>query len=381
LKKMPALQDIVSGRVSIKALADVRYEDLLGRSEIHLDIPGIEEYLQDKVVLVTGAGGSIGSELCRQIVRFKPGLLVMVDAGEENLYSMEMELLHQIDFSSYRAVLGQVQDRVLMDAIFQQYQPAVVFHAAAYKHVPMLELNPWQAVTNNILGSQVVMELSVEYGVQRFVLVSTDKAVRPTNVMGASKRVAEKIMLGLTGGKTIFMAVRFGNVLGSSGSVIPLFRSQIERGGPVTVTDPEVTRYFMTIPEAAQLIVQAGAQGQGGEVFLLKMGQPIRIADLARDLILLSGRDPADIGIKFIGLRPGEKLYEELITEGEDVLETGHDLIMVLRSSEGAVQANFFKDIKTLIGLAERFQAEDIRCQLSNIVPEYAPNASSCVLH
>lgn len=381
LKKMPALQDIVSGRVSIKALADVRYEDLLGRSEIHLDIPGIEEYLQDKVVLVTGAGGSIGSELCRQIVRFKPGLLVMVDAGEENLYSMEMELLHQIDFSSYRAVLGQVQDRVLMDAVFQQYQPAVVFHAAAYKHVPMLELNPWQAVTNNILGSQVVMELSVEYGVQRFVLVSTDKAVRPTNVMGASKRVAEKIMLGLTGGKTIFMAVRFGNVLGSSGSVIPLFRSQIERGGPVTVTDPEVTRYFMTIPEAAQLIVQAGAQGQGGEVFLLKMGQPIRIADLARDLILLSGRDPADIGIKFIGLRPGEKLYEELITEGEDVLETGHDLIMVLRSSEGAVQANFFKDIKTLIGLAERFQAEDIRCQLSNIVPEYAPNASSCVLH
>lgn len=367
--------------MSIKALADVRYEDLLGRSEIHLDIPGIEEYLQDKVVLVTGAGGSIGSELCRQIVRFKPGLLVMVDAGEENLYSMEMELLHQIDFSSYRAVLGQVQDRVLMDAVFQQYQPAVVFHAAAYKHVPMLELNPWQAVTNNILGSQVVMELSVEYDVQRFVLVSTDKAVRPTNVMGASKRVAEKIMLGLTGGKTIFMAVRFGNVLGSSGSVIPLFRSQIERGGPVTVTDPEVTRYFMTIPEAAQLIVQAGAQGQGGEVFLLKMGQPIRIADLARDLILLSGRDPADIGIKFIGLRPGEKLYEELITEGEDVLETGHDLIMVLRSSEGAVQANFFKDIKTLIGLAERFQAEDIRCQLSNIVPEYAPNASSCVLH
>lgn len=381
LKKMPDLEDVVSGRVSLKALADVRYEDLLGRSEVCLDIQGIEDYLQDKVVLVTGAGGSIGSELCRQIVRFEPKLLVMIDAGEENLYSMEMELLHQIGFSHYVTVLGQVQDHALMSAVFQKYQPVVVFHAAAYKHVPMIELNPWQAVINNILGSKVVMELSIEHGVQRFVLVSTDKAVRPTNVMGASKRVAEKIMLALTGGKTIFMAVRFGNVLGSSGSVIPLFRSQIERGGPVTVTDPEVTRYFMTIPEAAQLIIQAGAQGRGGEIFLLKMGQPVRIADLARDLIILSGRDPADIGIKYIGLRPGEKLYEELITEGEDVLETGHDLIMVLRSTgRKEIQEDFFHNVGELTALAGELHAENIKCQLANLVPEYLPNAGPCAL-
>jgi FlaA1/EpsC-like NDP-sugar epimerase len=263
IKKLPALSDIVSGKVSVKALRDVRYEDLLGREEVRLDEVGIKGYLADKTVLVTGAGGSIGSELCRQIIRFGPRELILFDAGEENLYAMEMELLHQRGFTRYVPVLGQVQDAALVDSVFRVRKPHVVFHAAAYKHVPMLECNPWQAVTNNIGGSRTVMDAAVRHGVERFVLVSTDKAVRPTNVMGASKRLAELLMHGFAGGRTLFMAVRFGNVLGSSGSVIPLFRDQIERGGPVTVTHPEVTRYFMTIPEAAQLIVQAGPRGAG----------------------------------------------------------------------------------------------------------------------
>ncbi|MGE4440990.1 MAG: polysaccharide biosynthesis protein [Desulfomicrobium sp.] len=371
IKKLPALADIASGKVSVKALRDVRYEDLLGREEVHLDEAGIKGYLADKVVLVTGAGGSIGSELCRQIIRFGPRLLVLFDAGEENLYSIEMELLHLHGFTRYVTVLGQVQDEALVDAVFAARQPHVVFHAAAYKHVPMLEGNPWQAVTNNIVGSRTVMEASVRHGAGRFVLVSTDKAVRPTNVMGASKRVAELLMHGFQGRGTTFMAVRFGNVLGSSGSVIPLFRGQIERGGPVTVTHPEVTRYFMTIPEAAQLIVQAGALGQGGEIFVLKMGQPVRIADLARDLIILSGKDPAEIEIRFTGLRPGEKLYEELITAGEGVLETGHDKIMVLRSDRNPVEDG--AKLKALLAAAGRFEVGGVRRGLEDLVPEYSP--------
>ena len=377
IKKLPALADIASGKVSVKALRDVRYEDLLGREEVHLDEVGIKGYLADKVVLVTGAGGPIGSELCRQIIRFAPRQLVLFDAGEENLYSIEMELVHQRGFTSYVPVLGQVQDVPLVETVFRQYRPQVVFHAAAYKHVPMLELNPWQAVTNNIVGSRTVMEASVRHGVERFVLVSTDKAVRPTNVMGASKRVAELMMQGFTGGRTLFMAVRFGNVLGSSGSVIPLFRGQIERGGPVTVTHPEVTRYFMTIPEAAQLIIQAGAQGRGGEIFVLKMGKPVRIADLARDLIVLSGKDPAEIEIRFTGLRPGEKLYEELITAGEDAFETRHEKIMVLHFDMGA--AENFRRLDALLEAARCFEIEAVRRGLQALVPEYDP-AHECIV-
>lgn len=372
VKRLPAVSDIVRGKVSVKALRDVRYEDLLRRSETRLDIQGIEGYLKDKVVLVSGAGGSIGSELCRQILRFEPRLLVLYDAGEENLYAIEMDLRHQYDFTRYVAVLGHVQDRELLDTVFARYNPQVVFHAAAYKHVPMLEANPWQAVRSNVRGSQEIMEASVRHKVERFVQVSTDKAVRPTNVMGASKRVAERIMLGLQGQGTAFMAVRFGNVLGSSGSVIPLFRSQIERGGPVTVTDPEVTRYFMTIPEAAQLIIQAGAQGTGGEIFLLKMGQPVRIADLARDLIILSGKSLEEIPIVFTGLRPGEKLYEELITEGEGVLETGHEQIMVL-GSEPACANCAGESLDKLFAAAEHFDAAQIKSLLVRLVPEYTP--------
>jgi FlaA1/EpsC-like NDP-sugar epimerase len=371
IRKLPALADIASGKVSVKALRDVRYEDLLGREEVRLDEVGIKGYLQGKVVLVTGAGGSIGSELCRQILRFEPAKLILFDAGEENLYSIEMEMLHQRGFTGYVTVLGQVQDAALVEAVFHAHRPMVVFHAAAYKHVPMLEGNPWQAVSNNILGSRTVMEAATRHAAERFVLVSTDKAVRPTNVMGASKRVAELIMHGFVGGQTRLMAVRFGNVLGSSGSVIPLFRDQIERGGPVTVTDPEVTRYFMTIPEASQLIVQAGAQGLGGEIFILKMGQPVRIADLARDLIILSGKDPSEIEIRFTGLRPGEKLYEELITEGEDVLETGHEKIMVLRAGHDPEIG--LEALHALTSAALAFDAVGVRRELGGLVPEYAP--------
>ena len=373
MKKLPALADIASGKVSVKALRDVRYEDLLGREEVRLDEEGIKGYLCNKVVLVTGAGGSIGSELCRQIIRFGPGLLVLFDAGEENLYSIEMELLHQHGFSQYVTVLGQVQDASLVDAVFSTHSPQVVFHAAAYKHVPMLEGSPWQAVTNNVVGSQTIMDAAVRHKTERFVLVSTDKAVRPTNVMGASKRLTELIMRGYQKSTTKFMAVRFGNVLGSSGSVIPLFRTQIERGGPVTVTHQEVTRYFMTIPEAAQLIIQAGALGCGGEIFILKMGQPVRIVDLARDLIVLSGKNPEEIKIKFTGLRPGEKLYEELISAGEDVLETRHSKIMVLRANHNGVRSGEL--LGPLLSAAETFDVAGVKSELQRLVPEYCQHA------
>lgn len=376
IKKLPALSDIVAGKVSIKELRDVRYEDLLGRDEVRLDEAGVKSYLQDKVVLVTGAGGSIGSELCRQIRRFSPRQMILFDAGEANLYNIEMELLHKHAFTRYITVLGQVQDEALVEGIFATHQPQVVFHAAAYKHVPMLEVNPWQAVTNNILGSQIVMAASARFDAERFVLVSTDKAVRPTNVMGASKRVAELLMRGFSGQKTKFMAVRFGNVLGSSGSVIPLFRRQIESGGPVTVTHPDVTRYFMTIPEAAQLIIQAGALGLGNEIFVLKMGNPVRVADLAKDLILLSGKDPAEVKITFTGLRPGEKLYEELITDGEDVLETGHEKITVLRAgqSEEDIKGTLAKSVEALNQAAKEFDGLLIKNLLSDLLGEYVPD-------
>lgn len=374
IKKLPALADIASGKISVKALRDVRYEDLLGRAEVHLDVQGIEGYLKGKTVLVTGAGGSIGAELCRQILRFEPRRVVLYDSSEANLYGMEMELLHELEFTDYVSVLGQVQDQTLLDAVLRAQRPHVIFHAAAYKHVPMLERNPWQAVTNNIIGSQIIMAAAVRHGVERFVLVSTDKAVRPTNVMGASKRVTELLMREFLGQGTSFMAVRFGNVLGSSGSVIPLFRRQIEQGGPVTVTHPEVTRYFMTIPEAAQLIIQAGAQGRGGEIFILKMGRPVRIVDLAKDLIVLSGKSTEEISVHFTGLRPGEKLYEELITAGEGIVETGHNKIMVLQTSHASGQGEQALDLGPLCAATTRFDIQDIIAQLSRLVPEYTPD-------
>ena len=388
-KTLPGIGEIIDGRVSVKVLRDVKYEDLLGRPPVHLDSAGIRNYISGRVVLITGCGGSIGSELCRQVIKYQPRQLILVDAGEANLFHIQMELHHELDYQNYRVVLGHVQDKTLMQSIFQEFNPHVVFHAAAYKHVPILEKNPWEAVTNNIIGSRVVMGLAVEHNVERFVLVSTDKAVRPTNVMGASKRVTELLLQSFQGNATRFMAVRFGNVVGSSGSVIPLFRRQIEQGGPVTVTHPDVNRYFMTIPEAAQMIIQAGALGRGGEVFILKMGTPVNIADMARDLIRLSGKEPdKDIKIIFTGLREGEKLYEELITVGEGIVPTEHEKIMVLRSdgflnglrSASALQEWLNTELIPLYDAALRHDAQAIKRKLQEIVPEYTPHDTETVL-
>ena len=342
-KTIPGVGELIEGKVSVKSIRKVRYEDLFGRRQVQMNIKQIGGYLTGKRVMVTGGVGSIGSELCRQIVRFRPERLIIVDINESGLYDAELDLQSKFPDVKIVPVLSPVQDKHVMRRIFERENPEVLFHAAAYKHVPMMELHPWEVVFNNILAAQSILEQCCRMEVERFVLVSTDKAVRPTNVMGASKRVCD--LLTNTYAKELgsrSMSVRFGNVIYSVGSVVPLFRKQIERGGPVTLTHPDVIRYFMTIPEASQLIFQAGAIGNGGEIFILKMGTPIRIADMARDLIRLSGFEPdKEIEIKEIGLRPGEKLFEELITEGEGIQETEHDEIMVLRaqSTEGIAQS------------------------------------------
>jgi FlaA1/EpsC-like NDP-sugar epimerase len=388
-KILPGIGDLIDGRVSVKLLRDISYEDLLGRSPVHLNIKGIRNYLDGKTILITGCGGSIGSELCRQVLKYQPRNLILLDSSESNLFNIQMEMQNENYCRHCNAILGLVQDEALMNDIFEKYKPEVVFHAAAYKHVPMLEKNPWQAVFNNIIGSRVVMEMAVKHHVDRFVLVSTDKAVRPTNVMGTSKRVTELIMQCQQGNGTRFMAVRFGNVVGSSGSVIPLFRRQIEQGGPVTVTHPEVNRFFMTIPEASQMILQAGTMGEGGEIFILRMGTPVKIADMARDLIRLSGKEPdVDIKIVYIGLREGEKLYEELITVGEDILPTNHEKVMVLSSNvllNGAknqqeAQKYLYHELDELSKIAARHDAKGIKIKLKEIVPEYTPQENEGVL-
>jgi FlaA1/EpsC-like NDP-sugar epimerase len=338
-------------------------------------------------VLVTGAGGSIGSELCRQLVAFTPGTLLLLDSSEANLYRIQMDLLHELGRRDDVAILGKVQDRELLARIFSKYRPDMVFHAAAYKHVPMLENNPWEAVVANVMGSQAVMAAAAEHGSERFVLVSTDKAVRPTNVMGATKRATEILMQSMNGkSSTKFMAVRFGNVIGSSGSVVPLFIRQIAHGGPVTVTHPEVTRYFMTITEACLLILQAGTMGRGGEIFILEMGTPVVISDMARDLVRLSGKEPdRDIEIVYTGLRPGEKLFEELITQGEDVGTTCHDKILVLRSSlrrdaDPVHAAGLQGSLDRLFDSAKRYDGQAIKVLLKEIVPEYSSKTNAAVL-
>lgn len=390
-KILPGIGELIDGTISVKSIRDISYADLLGRKEVRLEQDKIGGCLKDKVVLITGAGGTIGSELCRQILAFSPKLLILFDAAEENLYSIQMELLHEYNCHNIVPILGKIQDQKLLNIVFQQYSPSVVFHAAAYKHVPLIENNPWQAVENNVLAAQFLIETSIRYSVERFVLVSTDKAVRPANVMGASKRLTELLMLAYTTlpprtfsppddndseaeHYTVFMAVRFGNVLGSSGSVIPLFKRQIELGGPVTVTHPEITRYFMSIEEAAQLILQAGAMGEGGEIFILKMGEPIKIAEMARGLIKLAGRTPdTEIEIKYTGLREGEKLYEELITEGEGIVETDHEKIMVLRG-DGGDCCNLFSGIEQLRKKAEEHDSAGIKDVFKEIIPEYTPD-------
>ena len=376
-KTVPGYGELINGRVSVKAIRDVAYPDLLGRPVVKLDAPGISDYIKGYCMLVTGAGGSIGSELCRQICKFGPKKIVLFERAESPLYEIELELKRNFSDISIVPVLGDIQSSIQLENTFKAHNPQIVFHAAAYKHVPMLEIQPWKAVENNILGTERLIKVVQQHGCDRFVFVSTDKAVRPTNVMGASKRVAEMLIQcqgGNPNNQTKFAVVRFGNVVGSVGSVVPLFKKQIEIGGPVTVTHPEVTRYFMTIPEACQLILQAGALcDEQVEIFILDMGKPIKIADLARDLIRLSGFEPdVDIKIEFIGLRPGEKLFEELITEGEGIVPTTHEKIMTLRGEKCSLKMLNGK-IDELGQLAEEQNADKIRSKIKEMVADYQP--------
>jgi len=373
-RTIPKIGELIEGRISVNAIREVRLEDLVGRQEIHLDPATISRFLCGKRILVTGAGGSIGSELVRQISRFQPQVVGLLDFSELNLFQIEQEFRHRLRTLPTESFLTDIRDRSALQGVLERFRPHILFHAAAYKHVPMQENHPREAVLNNVLGTRNLVDLALEMEVERFVLVSTDKAVRPTNVMGATKRVAELFVESMNGKQvTRFVAVRFGNVFSSSGSAIPTFQEQIARGGPVTVTHPDVRRYFMSIPEAAQLILQAGAMGEGGEIFILDMGEPIRIVDMARDLIRLHGLDPdKDIAIEFTGLRPGEKLHEELITSGEGIVPTGHEKIMVLKGKTLDAAALLAK-IETLLAISRRGDGEAIRKKLRDIVPEYNP--------
>ncbi|WP_170243987.1 polysaccharide biosynthesis protein [Streptococcus suis] len=333
VNSMPSIEDIIAGNISVSSLKEIDIADLLGRPEVVLDQEELSSYFKDKTVLITGAGGSIGSELCRQVARFKPERLILVGHGENSIYLIHREMVslygEEIELIP---VIADIQDRDLMFSVMKEFQPHVVYHAAAHKHVPLMEFNPHEAVKNNIFGTKNVAEAAKEAGVDKFVMVSTDKAVNPPNVMGATKRVAEMIVTGLNGdSRTQFVAVRFGNVLGSRGSVVPLFKEQIKKGGPVTVTDYRMTRYFMTIPEASRLVIQAGYMANGGEVFVLDMGEPVHILDLARKVIKLSGHTEEEIQIVETGIRPGEKLYEELLSTEERISEQVHEKIFVGR--------------------------------------------------
>jgi FlaA1/EpsC-like NDP-sugar epimerase len=376
----PGIGELINGRISFKMIREVSYEDLLGREEVPIDIKSIGHYLEDKVILVTGAGGSIGADLCRQISSFHPKNPFFLDRAENSLFHIEMEFRQRFPKIFINPILGDVYNRGFLEKLFAMHRPQVVFHAAAFKHVPIVELNPWESVFNNVIGTRNLVEASCQSMVERFVTISTDKAVRPGSVMGATKRVAEMITAcygkhynaNLNGGR--FVSVRFGNVIGSEGSVIHLFKKQIERFGPVTVTHPEITRYFMTISEACKLILQAGAMGEGGEIFILDMGTPIKILEMARDLIRGSGFKPdVDIEIKFIGLRPGEKLHEELINQGEGIIRSSHEKIFVLKGENNYSFTWLNQKIEELVNLALQQDATGIKSKLREIVPEYQP--------
>ena len=373
---VPSFDDLLSGRVAISQLRAVELDDLLGRDPVQLDAAGLHELFTSKTVLVTGAGGSIGSELCRQIINFKPRTLVMFELSEFALYNMEQELATKFDGLDIVCLIGDVRDAARLDQVFSEYKPAVVFHAAAYKHVPLMEQhNAWQAIRNNVLGTWSVATAAQRHGVAKFVLISTDKAVNPTNVMGASKRLAEMVCQGLQQpGGTRFIMVRFGNVLGSTGSVIPKFREQIAKGGPITVTHPEITRYFMSIPEAAQLVLQASLMGKGGEIFVLDMGDPVKIVDLANDLIRLSGLSKDDIRIEFTGLRLGEKLYEELLADNEHTLPTPHIKLRIAQARE--VDAEWLGNLLIWICTDSTQDDAEVKRALTQWIPEYRPDSN-----
>ena len=373
-KILPGLGDLIDGKLSVQQIREIDENDLLGREPIELDLQTVSREIKGKRILVTGAGGSIGSELCRQILSLDPAQLILYERGENSLYHIELELKENFPRANLEIVIGDILDQTRLEEIFSRVKPQLVFHAAAYKHVPMMEANPLEALKNNVIGTKNIAVAADKHQAEKVIMISTDKAVRPVNVMGATKRSAESYIQAFNQkSRTRFITVRFGNVLNSEGSVIPLFKKQIQKGGPVTVTHPEVYRYFMTIPEATQLVLQAVAMGKGGEIFLLEMGKPVRILDLAIDLITLSGLKPwSDIEIIFTGLRPGEKLYEELLIEGEGILPTYHKKIMIAKSLDvdwNEINAEF-SDLEEII---KKNNTEASRQWLKRMVPEYSP--------
>ena len=371
---LPTTEEVINKQGAMNSLRDVQIEDLLGRDPVHLDNKNINSLIKNKTVLVTGGGGSIGSELCRQIVKYDPKRLVILDIYENNLYDIEMELRAEYPKLNLEAIVASVRDKARLNNVFETYKPEIVFHAAAHKHVPLMEKSPLEAIHNNVFGTYNVVNCADEYGVEKFVLISTDKAVNPTNIMGASKRVCEMIVQAKNKvSKTEYVAVRFGNVLGSNGSVIPLFKKQIERGGPVTVTHKDITRFFMTIPEAVQLILQAVTYAKGGEIFVLDMGEPVKIYDLAVSLIKLLGYEPnVDIPIEITGLRPGEKLYEEILMSEEGLTSTKHDKIFIskpmhMEMTELEEKLNILKELE----YNEKYSNENIKNAMKEVVPTY----------
>ncbi|MGM0598459.1 MAG: polysaccharide biosynthesis protein [Candidatus Rifleibacteriota bacterium] len=376
-KTLPGLQDLIGGKLVGLQLRDIAIEDLLRRPPAEINLAEIAAYITGKTVLVTGAGGSIGSEICRQILPFQPSILLLLGHGENSIYSSQQRLLQNPELGNTLLIplIADIQDFAKISQIFKAHSPEIVFHAAAHKHVPMMELNPEEAIKNNVQGTRNLVEAAHNSKVERFVMISTDKAVNPTSVMGATKRIAEKILKGYAKrSSTRFVAVRFGNVLGSRGSVIPLFKRQIENGGPITITHPKMIRYFMTIPEASKLVIQAGAYGKGGEVFVLDMGDPVRIVDLAEDLIRLSGLETGrDIEIKFTGIRPGEKLFEELLTASEGITATRNSKIFIARPEE-VDEADLGKLVDKLLQAAREGKQNRIIKNIQTIVPSFSPN-------
>ena len=371
LKTLPGIYQLVNGEVNVSQLRKVDVEDLLGREPIEVDIDSILESLTGKIVLVTGGGGSIGSELCRQIAKHNPKMLIIFEIYENSAYDIQQELAESFPELSLKVLIGSVRNTQRVKDVFQTYRPDIVYHAAAHKHVPLMEVSPNEAIKNNVMGTWKLAQAAVDTGVKKFVMISTDKAVNPTNIMGATKRICEMIVQSYNHrGNTVFVAVRFGNVLGSNGSVIPLFRKQIASGGPVTVTDPRIIRYFMTIPEAVSLVLQAGAYARGGEIFILDMGEPVKILDLAKNLIRLSGYVPGeDIEIKFTGLRPGEKLYEEMLMKEEGMQETPNKLIHIGKPIE--FNEDEFYDKLHALDIASRSEKLNVHRWVRELVPTY----------